>query len=227
MLELPFYIYLLFAASVITAAIIVLYAIKFEKRFTIVMLGWLLLQTLLSLSGFYTAVQTGLPRLPLLIAPVLASILSIFFIGGRRFLDSLNIKTLTLVHIVRIPVEIVLYGLFVHKAIPGLMTFEGRNFDIVSGLTAPFIYYFGCIKKKVGKQGLLLWNILCLLLLFNIIVNSLLSAPSPLQRFAFNQPNIAFQFFPFALLPSFIVPLVLLAHMAAIRQLSLKIKKNQ
>jgi hypothetical protein len=37
--------------------------------------------------------------------------------------------------------------------------------------------------------------------------------------FAFDQPNIAVLYFPFNWLPSCIVPLVLLSHLAAIRQL--------
>jgi hypothetical protein len=53
----------------------------------------------------------------------------------KRGLDK---KILTLLHIIRIPVELGLYWLFIYKAIPQLMTFEGRNFDILVGLTVPF-----------------------------------------------------------------------------------------
>lgn len=225
MLQLPFYVYMLFVVCVIAAAIIVFSAIGFKKPFVITMLAWLTLQSILGLSGFYTVPNAMPPRFPLLfIPPLLFLLVNLFTVQGRRLLDSFNIKTLTLLHLIRIPVEIVLYWLFVHKAIPELMTFEGRNFDIISGITAPFIYYFGLIKKSISKQWLITWNIACLLLLINVVVNSVLSAPTPLQKFAFDQPNIAVGFFPFMLLPSFIVPMVILAHVVAIRQLSTKNK---
>jgi hypothetical protein len=100
------------------------------------------------------------------------------------------------------------------------MTFTGRNFDIVAGITAPLIYFI-CFKgDKVKNRSLLLgWNFICLGLLLNIVINAVLSAPFSFQQFAFYQPNIAVLYFPFILLPSFIVMIVLYSHLAAIRRL--------
>jgi len=99
------------------------------------------------------------------------------------------------------------------------MTFEGQNFDILSGLTAPIIFYVGFIKKRIGRKAMLVWNFLCLGLLINIVVIAVLSAPFPFQKLAFDQPNIAVLYFPFVWLPCCIVPLVLFSHVATIRQL--------
>jgi hypothetical protein len=107
------------------------------------------------------------------------------------------------------------------------MTFEGRNFDILAGITAPIIAYFSLKKVKLSRNVVLVWNIICLGLLINIVVNGFLSAPSPLQQLAFDQPNIAILNFPFSWLPTFIVPLVLFGHLVSIRQLlKPKIYKN-
>jgi hypothetical protein len=116
-------------------------------------------------------------------------------------------------------VEIVLFFLFTYKTVPELMTFEGRNFDILSGITAPVIFYFAFIRQQLNRQILLIWNFICLGLLVNIVTNAILSAPFPFQQFAFDQPNIAVLYFPFIWLPCCVVPLVLLSHLAAIRQL--------
>jgi hypothetical protein len=140
-------------------------------------------------------------------------------VKGREFLDSLPLTRLTYLNLVRIPVEIGLFCLFLHKAVPELMTFEGRNFDIFSGLTAPIIAYFGVTKAKLNRQILLAWNLICLGLLINIVVNAFFSAPFPFQKFAFEQPNIAVLNFPFSWLPTFIVPIVLFAQLISIRQL--------
>jgi len=140
--------------------------------------------------------------------------------AGRGFIDKIDLRTITLLSIVRIPVELVLYWLFVNKAVPQLMTFAGRNFDIISGITAPVIY-FVCFKGSnvTNKKLLLLWNVIALALLLNIVINALLSAPFPFQQFAFDQPNIAILYFPFVWLPSFIVVTVLFSHLVSLRRL--------
>ncbi|HEX5025988.1 MAG TPA: hypothetical protein VFV68_11990, partial [Agriterribacter sp.] len=66
---------------------------------------------------------------------------------------------------------------------------------------------------------ILLWNFICLALLINIVVNAVLSAPFPFQQFAFDQPDIAVLYFPFNWLPAVVVPIVLLSHLATIRQI--------
>jgi hypothetical protein len=147
-------------------------------------------------------------------------IAALFFTSpGRTYIDSLDLKTLTLLHIVRIPVEMVLYWLFVYKTVPEIMTFEGRNFDILSGITAPFVYYFGYVRKSFSDRTIITWNLICLALLITIVATAILSAPTSFQKFAFDQPNVGVFFFPFNLLPACIVPLVFLSHVVSIRQL--------
>ncbi|MCU0443200.1 MAG: hypothetical protein MUE96_12445 [Bacteroidia bacterium] len=181
---------------------------------------WLLFQAIVGYSGFYRVTNTFPPRLVLLVLPPLLLTAFLFTTAkGKSYIDALQLKWLTLMHIIRIPVELVLYGLFTYQAVPELMTFEGRNLDIISGISAPVVYYWVFVQNKFSKALLLWWNIICLVLLLNIVMNAILSAPSPIQQFAFTQPNIAVQYFPFNWLPSVVVPLVLFAHLASIRKL--------
>jgi len=116
-----------------------------RSRFSLILvLLWLGLQTILSLSGFFTITHTIPPRILLFVLPPVI-IISILFgsVRGRHFIDQLNPAALCLIFIIRIPVELVLYGLFLNKQVPLGMTFAGGNYDIFSGLTAPFIYYYG------------------------------------------------------------------------------------
>jgi hypothetical protein len=218
--QLPVYIYLVFILTTLLTLLLLYKAAGYSRVVIIVVLLWLAFQSLISLSGFY-AVATGTPpRFVLLLLPPLVFIAILFFRGkGKRFIDGVDIKTLTLLHTIRIPVELTLYWLFLHKAVPQIMTFEGRNFDILCGLSAPFVYYLGYVKNVLGRKALLAWNIVCLLLLANIVVTAVLSAPSSFQRFGFGQPNIALFYFPFIWLPGCIVPVVLFAHLASIRRL--------
>ena len=218
--NLPVFTSLFFVMATGLAVYMIYRASRNSKVVLLLILAWLVLQAVLSLSGFYQLSGTVPPRVILLILPPTLLCLILFLLPrGKRFIDRLNPATLTLLHIVRIPVEITLYLLFLEKQVPRLMTFAGGNYDIFSGLTAPVIYYFGFIKNRLPKEIILTWNFICLGLLLSIIYHALLSAPSPIKRFAFDQPNLAIRDFPYAWLPSCIVPLVLFSHLAVIRQL--------
>lgn len=190
---------------------------------------WLMLQAYLSFRNIYnTDTYLFPPKILLLgVLPVLSVILLLFALpAGRKIIDNLPLLNLTYLNVIRIPVELVLYWLFLYKLVPGLMTFEGRNFDFIAGITAPFIAYFGFAKQRIKTTVILLWNFISLALLLNIVVNAILSAPTPLQKFAFHQPNIAILYFPFSWLPTFIVPVILFGHLTSIRQLFI-LRRNQ
>ena len=218
--HLPIYISLVFGLIVLLTLAIFYRSSNNSKPFLLISLFWIIVQSILSLKGFYTISNTRPPRLLLLIAPPILFIAATFISKrGKEFIDRLDIKTLTILHTIRIPVELVLFWLAENKVIPTLMTFEGWNFDILSGLSAPIIYYFGFKRKNLSPLIILIWNVICLGLLLNIVFIALESAPTYFQRFAFEQPNIAIGYFPFVFLPSFIVPIVLFSHIVSIKQL--------
>ena len=218
--SLPSYVSLIFVLTTFLSLGLLFTGTGRSKKVFGIAILWLLIQGLIASSDFYLESTSIPPRFVLLVWPPLILILGLFVSKkGRAFIDSCDVKMLTWLHIVRVPVEIVLYWLFIYKMVPQLMTFEGRNFDILAGLTAPFIVYFGYIKKSIGKKTLLAWNFICLALLINIVVNAILSAPFATQQFAFDQPNIAVLYWPFVWLPAFVVPVVLFAHLVSIRKL--------
>jgi hypothetical protein len=218
--NLPTFINIVFGLTTLLTVGLFYKATNHSKTTLVILFIWLAIQTVIGLSGFYIVTDTIPPRFLLLVLPPVLLIIGLFTTSkGRQYVDGLDIKILTILHTIRIPVEVVLYWLFVNKTVPELMTFEGRNFDILSGLTAPIVFYFGFIKDRIDKKQMLLWNFICLGFLMNIVVNAVLSAPSPFQKFAFDQPNIAILYFPFTWLPSCVVPLVLFSHLATIRQL--------
>jgi len=219
--QLPAYIGIVFMSGTLLALLLLYKATNYSRPAILLVLVWLILQSVISLSGFYTVTDVKPPRFALLLLPPVIIIAILFFTKkGRGLIDSFDVKALTLIHLIRIPVELTLYWLFLRKLVPKIMTFEGRNFDILCGLTTPFVYYFGYVKSILSRNVLLAWNVLCLLLLMNIVITAVLSAPLPLQQFAFDQPNIAMFYFPYVLLPCFLVPAVLLAHLVAIRRLT-------
>ncbi|REC61890.1 hypothetical protein DRF65_12740 [Chryseobacterium pennae] len=188
----------------------------------LILLCWLIIQAALSLNDVYNSHLNSLPPKIVLLG-ILPPVLVILFMfntpKGKLFIDSLSLLHITYLNIIRIFVEIALYKLFLYKMVPEIMTFKGINFDILAGISAPFIAYYGIRMSKISRNLILYWHIIGLALLLNIVIIALLSAPSPLQRIAFDQPNIAILHFPFSWLPTFIVPVVLFGHLVSIRQL--------
>jgi hypothetical protein len=220
MQNLPLYIYVTFILTVIAAVWFIYKAANHSKPFLTVIILWVIFQSFLGMNGFYK-IRTFPPRfLFLVFPPVILLLLSLLIPAGKRFMDRLNVKDLTIFNLIRIPVEIVLYCLFLNNAVPGIMTFEGRNFDILSGVSAPVIWYFGFVKGSLNRTVLIVWNLVCLALLLNVLRIVALSLISKIPAFAFDQSKLVLVYFPFVLLPACLVPLVLLSHVAAIRQLS-------
>lgn len=184
------------------------------------LLVWMIVVGVLGYTGFYRVEDATPPRFIFLLGPGLLFVILLFTTKkGREFTKRLKLKWLTILHTIRIPVEIVLFYIYTEGLIPVEMTFEGYNYDIISGLSAPVMYYLVFVTERIGKRGLLIWNIVCLGLLLNILTIAVLSANTPFQRMAFDQPNIGVAYFPFVWLPAVIVPVVFYSHLASISQL--------
>src|SRR6478736_1760788 len=141
--NLPLYVPLIFVLTTVLTILLFYNATPHSIPAITVILVLLVAQAAIARTGFFTVTNTIPPRFILLAGPPLLIIIALFLtVRGRRFLDSLDLRALTILHTIRIPVELVLFWLFLNKAVPVLMTFEGRNFDIFSGLSAPVIYYF-------------------------------------------------------------------------------------
>jgi hypothetical protein len=186
------------------------------------LLAWVAVQGILAALGVHQNLAARPPRLLLFaILPTLLLIVAACATErGRRFMDGLPLGTLTYLNVVRIPVELVLYGLFLSKEVPELMTFAGRNPDMLAGLTAPLVGLWGFTRPRLSREVVRLWHILALLLLLNIVFWAIVASPLPLQLVALDTPNVAVLKFPFVWLPAVVVPIVLFGHVVALRQLS-------
>lgn len=182
---------------------------------------WLLFTAILAKGGFYESTADLPPRVVVFgVLPANLLIVYLFIFARSSFIEKLPLKTLTFLHVIRIPVEIVLYWLYQEKFVPQIMTFEGTNLDILSGITAPIIFLIAFRKNSINRPLLLVWNFVCLGLLANIVATAVLAFPSPLQQIAFDQPNRAIMYFPLIWLPAVVVPIVLFSHLASIWKLA-------
>ncbi|MFT3680786.1 MAG: hypothetical protein QM791_10975 [Ferruginibacter sp.] len=226
--QLPSYISISFMLVTFLTVFIFYRATGNSIKVLIILCAWLVVQLVTGLAGFYFVTDTIPPRFAFtIIPPVIVTAVLLISKKGKDFINKLDLKMLVLLHCIRIPVELILFSLYKYKTIPELMTFEGRNFDILAGLSAPIIYYFGFVKNSLSKKAIIAWNFICLGLLTNIVINAILAAPFGFQQFAFEQPNVAILHFPFVWLPACVVPLVLLAHLASVYRLMEEIKETR
>jgi hypothetical protein len=119
----------------------------------------------------------------------------------------------------RLPLELLLYSMYQHGVIGQHMTLAGFNADILVGLTAPLAAWLVWRYQAtvwIHKFNVL-WNSLGLLLLLNILILAVLSAPFPFQYFRQEPANRMVAEFPFVWLPTFFIPLALFAHLVSIR----------
>ena len=215
----PVWISALFIATTLLA-VLGFHAAARSRTFLIGLLLWTALQSAIGLSGFYQDATVLPPRIVVAgVLPGLVFILACFFTErGRRFIDGMDLRALTWLHTVRVPVEVVLWLLVERQLLSEYMSVGGTNFDILSGITAPIIAIIA-FRSGTNRSLLLIWNIACLLLLANVVITAALGIPSPIQQHSFDQPNVAVLHFPFNLLPTVVVPLVLFAHLIAFRML--------
>jgi len=187
---------------------------------------WTGLLTVFSLQGFFSDFSKLPPR------PVLAIIIPLPFIlliafskKGTQLLQLIPAQWLVWFQSFRIVVELLLLLAFVGGRIPVQMTFEGRNFDILTGIFALPVGYLLAGKKTYAPKLAMAFNIIGILLLINILVIAVLSMPSPVRYFQNEPSNTIVAEFPFILLPGILVPLAYTLHIFSMRQLLIKGKE--
>lgn len=195
---------------------------KLKIGYWLIMGCWLAMVSVAAFSGFTSNFDSMPPGLPMFIFPPLVAL--IFVLKSKttnELLQNIPPKYLVNFQMFRVPVEILLWLLLLVNVIPVQMTFEGRNFDILAGLTAPIASILWFTKGKQNRTMGIIWNVLCLLLLLNIVVVAILSMPLPFRVFMNEPANTEVGKFPVVLLPTFLVPMAYYFHALSIKQLLL------
>lgn len=224
--QVPAYVSIVFLITSFTTFGIFAHAIKrvgfghlWSKVLLFLIPFWMLFQAVLSSTGFYLSTDSVPPRLPIFAVLPAVVVIVVCLVTGRDFVERLPLKVLTIIHVVRIPVELALAWLFEQRLVPQEMTFHGWNYDIASGILAVIVTFLAFRGGLVNWKLLVAFNVIGLLLLANIVTIAVLSLQSPLQKLAFDQPNRGVLYFPYVWLPAMIVPVVLFSHLASLWKL--------
>jgi hypothetical protein len=182
-------------------------------------LVWLIIPGALAKAGLLDRWTLPAPALVLVgVATVFTTALA-FSPFGTRLLAAVPLFALVGFQFFRVPVELLLHRLYADGVIPVQMTYSGRNFDIVSGLTAAAV---GMVLAVGGgsRRLVLGWNFLGLALLGNIVIIALLSTPVPFRTFLNEPANRLPGVFPYVWLPTMLVQAALFGHLLVFRALA-------
>lgn len=180
---------------------------------------WIFFLWLLSSIGFFSDFSGFPPRIMIvLVVPLITVIFFLVSKGIFRFIAVIPVEWLIYLQAFRVVVELLLFWMYDSYLLPRQMTFEGFNFDILVGLSAPFIAYFYKAGKLSIKQ-VLVWNFAGLALLLNVVTIAILSLPTEFRVFMQEPSNSILARFPFILLPGILVPLAYTLHLMAIKKL--------
>jgi predicted transcriptional regulator len=192
---------------------------RFLRQVVISLVAWFVIVAAWSSTGMMASFDIfPLNFMPVIVVPLAAIIVWVSFSQNLRdVLHQISPSTILYLQSFRVFVEITLWMLFVAHAVPEQMTFEGRNFDILVGLTGPVMAVL-VARNRVSKTGLIIWNIAGLCLLINIVTIAILSTPTPVRMFMNEPSNTIVAYFPSSLLPAFLVPLAYTLHFFSLKQ---------
>lgn len=184
--------------------------------------GYLVLVGMMALDRFFTDFSGRPPRIFFAMLPGFLGMLFVAFHPlALRWVRELPQRWLIGVQAFRVVIEIQLYYLAQSRLIPQLLTWEGRNFDILIGLSAPLVAWYVHRAHKAGRGMpwfVALWNLLGLGMLTNVVVHGVLSMPTSFQVFIDPPSNVGMALFPWIWLPTFVVPFAYLLHLLSLRR---------
>jgi hypothetical protein len=181
--------------------------------------AWMGVTAVAAQSGVLRNWDATPPPFGLLVAGVLVIATSIASSPvGWRLARHVPLWALVAVQAFRLPLELAMHAMSARGIMPEQMTYTGRNFDIVTGITALAVAAL-VASGRGGRTLVTAWNLLGLALLLNVVVIAILSTP----RFAYfggERLNVFVTYLPFVWLPAVMVLAALAGHLVIFRALA-------
>jgi hypothetical protein len=137
---------------------------------------------------------------------------------GGRLAVALPVAALVGFQGFRVVVELLMHRAYSEGLMPVQMSYSGRNFDIVTGLTALALGAW-LAAGRTSRRLVFAWNTLGVALLLNVLVVALLSAPTPFRIFMTEPANVWVTRAPWIWLPTVMVMAAVIGHVLVYRRL--------
>ena len=214
----------LFLALPVLLAGVVLWALHAQRAGAakipaLAIAAWFAITFLLARSGVVADFDRMPPKIPLLaVFAIACGLLLSRTAAVREALRTMPGWWPVAMQTFRAPLELGLYLLFTAGLLPEQMTFAGRNFDVLVGLSAPVLAWL-MAKGHAPRVLQWAWHFAALGLLANVVTIAITSVPGPLHADWPGAPLTIVAQWPYVWLPAFLVPMALLGHVAAIARL--------
>ena len=180
------------------------------------------------MGGTYALASLGLlrfadgPPTMMLLVPVMTALAIGLGVSrvGWRLATGLPLWILVASQSFRLPLELVMHEAYEAGLMPVQMSYSGLNYDIVTGASAVLVAIL-LATRRAGVRVAKWWNVLGTLLLCNIIIVALLSAPTPMRVFKTQPPNTWITGPPYIWLPAVLVAFAILGHIVIYRAVRL------
>jgi hypothetical protein len=172
----------------------------------------------LASSGWLLDVEALPPRLIVVVGATtfVTCVLALSPIGAR-LATGLPVAWLIGYQGFRVPVELLLWKLSHESVMPQPMTFEGRNFDILTGISA-IILGVVAARRPLPRSALLLWNVLGFALLAHVVFLAIAATPY-FPNYPGAVRNTLVFTAPWIWLPCILVQAALFGHVLVFRRL--------
>lgn len=150
---------------------------RVSRRFDLAAAAWVALAMGLAAGGVLGRFDLRPPPLMFLLAAI--AVLGVVLVrstAGDRLARGVPLASLVGLQAFRLPLELVMHEAHVEGLMPAQMSYSGRNFDILTGITALLL----AVWLRVGRPPravVMGWNLLGLALLVNIVTIAVLSTP--------------------------------------------------
>ncbi|MEO8682211.1 MAG: hypothetical protein ABI665_24400 [Vicinamibacterales bacterium] len=188
------------------------------RTFLILMACWVLAVTADAASGHLAQWSRRPPPFAILLAfVVVLGVLISRSEFGDRLARGIPLAYLVGLHVFRLPLELIMHRAYSEGVMPVQMSYSGRNFDIVTGITA-LVLAVMMTRRRVPRAIVWAWNWLGLALLVNIVAVAVMSTPL-VHYFGADRLNTFVARPPYVLLPAVMVLVAWTGHLVIFRAL--------
>jgi len=189
----------------------------FKIKTTLLLALWLGYISILSINNVFLNTSFP-PRLPVLLVFPAFGFIAYFFLSKRfaGIIAAIPLHWLIYFQTFRIVVELLLFGLFMEHMLPWAATFEGYNFDIGIGITAPIVGFLAA-RGRLYSKFIRAWNVVGILTLLIVVVILNTYAYHPhLMNETETILGKGFGTFPYTFLAGFFMPTAMFVHVCSL-----------
>jgi hypothetical protein len=195
---------------------------------SVILLGWLAAALALGAAGVYRVGADAIPTIQYgIFVPIMLGLVMLWRSElVNRILDAVPQEWLVSVQFYR-ALGIIFLILYAQDLLPGLFAWPAGGGDIAIGLLAPIVG-FAYARAPYERAGLVrAWNTFGILDLVVAVATGFATASSALQLIHIQPTSDLMTVLPMVLIPTYLVPLSIVLHLASLKKLRRETAKSQ